>query len=169
MEGSSHAKPSSIRSSVSIEHRLVTDRQTDGRTQGHGQYRGCIASRGKNRPGAGELHRSKQQQCQLHADDHLNRLHLLCINHIDKTRRSDIYAGRRVVKHRSGVCLSVPSGIYSNGLPRGESLTTRPSYVSVVLCEADTVVSLLQTRPIGLHCVPPKRPPFYFFNSSVTN
>ena len=37
---------------VSVEHRLVTDRQTDrqtdGQTQGHGQYRGCIASRGKN-------------------------------------------------------------------------------------------------------------------------
>ena len=28
-EGSSHAKASSIRSAVSIEHRLVTERQTD--------------------------------------------------------------------------------------------------------------------------------------------
>ena len=36
-------KPSSIRSVVSIEHRLVTDTDT-----GHGQYRGYIASRGKN-------------------------------------------------------------------------------------------------------------------------
>ena len=34
---------------VSVELRLVTDRQTDRRTDtGHGQYRGCIASRGKN-------------------------------------------------------------------------------------------------------------------------
>ena len=37
---------------VLVELRLVTDRQTDGRsdgqTQGHGYYRGCIASRGKN-------------------------------------------------------------------------------------------------------------------------
>jgi len=36
-------KPSSIRSAVSVELRLVTD----GETQGHGKYRGCIASRGK--------------------------------------------------------------------------------------------------------------------------
>jgi len=34
---------------LAVELRLVTDRQTDGRTQGHGYYRGCIASRGKNR------------------------------------------------------------------------------------------------------------------------
>ena len=38
-------KHSSIRSAVSIENRLVTD--TDGQTQAHGQYRGCLASRGK--------------------------------------------------------------------------------------------------------------------------
>ena len=38
-------KTSSILSAVSIEHRLVTDRQRDTR---HDQYRGCIASRGKN-------------------------------------------------------------------------------------------------------------------------
>jgi len=41
-----------LRLAVLVEHRLVTDRQTDGRTdrqtQGHGLYRGCIASRGKN-------------------------------------------------------------------------------------------------------------------------
>jgi len=37
-------KPSSIRSFVLIEHRLVPY----GRTQAHGQYRGCKASRGKN-------------------------------------------------------------------------------------------------------------------------
>ena len=36
-----------LRSAVLVEHRLVTDRQMDGRTWGHGQYRGCIASRGK--------------------------------------------------------------------------------------------------------------------------
>jgi len=41
-------KTSSIRSAVSIEHQLVTD-GTDGQTQAHGWYRGCIASRGKNR------------------------------------------------------------------------------------------------------------------------
>ena len=33
-----------LRLAVLVEHRLVTDRQT----QGHGQYRGCIASRVKN-------------------------------------------------------------------------------------------------------------------------
>ena len=43
-------KTSSIRSSVSIEHRLVTDRHRHTRTQAHGYYRGCIASRGKNAP-----------------------------------------------------------------------------------------------------------------------
>ena len=32
-----------------VEHRLVTDTDKDGRTQAHGWYRGCIASRGKNR------------------------------------------------------------------------------------------------------------------------
>ena len=37
VEGSSTPKKTSlIRSSVSIEHRLVTDRQTDGHTQAHG-------------------------------------------------------------------------------------------------------------------------------------
>ena len=36
-----------LRLAVLVEQRLVTDRQTDGRTQGHGWYRGCIASRGK--------------------------------------------------------------------------------------------------------------------------
>ena len=36
-----------LRLAVIVEHRLVADRQTDRRTQGHGQYRGCIASRGK--------------------------------------------------------------------------------------------------------------------------
>ena len=51
MEGSSHAKISSIRSAVSIELRLVTDRnrQTDRRTQGHGySTRASIASSGQN-------------------------------------------------------------------------------------------------------------------------
>jgi len=42
-----------LRLAVLVDLRLDTDRQTDGRTdrqtQGHGQYRGCIASRGKNR------------------------------------------------------------------------------------------------------------------------
>jgi len=42
-------KSSSIRSAVSIEHRLVTDRRRDGQTQAHGWYRRCIRSRGKNR------------------------------------------------------------------------------------------------------------------------
>ena len=37
-----------VRLAVLVELRLVTDRQTDGRTQGHGQFRRCIASRGKN-------------------------------------------------------------------------------------------------------------------------
>ena len=41
-----------LRLAVLVELRLVTDRQTDRRTdrrrQGHGQYRGCIASRRKN-------------------------------------------------------------------------------------------------------------------------
>ena len=41
-------KTSSVRSAVSIEHRLVTDRHRQTRTQAHGEYRGCIASRGKN-------------------------------------------------------------------------------------------------------------------------
>ena len=36
----------SLRFVVLVELRLVTD--TDRRTQGHGLYRGCIASRGKN-------------------------------------------------------------------------------------------------------------------------
>jgi len=45
------SKTSSIRSAVSIEHRLVTD----GRTQAHGQYRGCIASRGRNTTSAAEV------------------------------------------------------------------------------------------------------------------
>ena len=41
-----------LRFAVLVEHRLVTDghrqTQTDRQTQAHGQYRGCIASRGKN-------------------------------------------------------------------------------------------------------------------------
>jgi len=39
-------------SPVLVEHRLVsdTDRQTDGRTQGHSIYHASIASRGKNVP-----------------------------------------------------------------------------------------------------------------------
>ena len=41
-----------LRLAVLVEHRLVTDgrtdRQTDRQTQGHGQYRGCLASRGKD-------------------------------------------------------------------------------------------------------------------------
>ena len=41
-------KISSIRSAVSTEHRLVPD----GQTQAHGEYRGCIASRGKNEKSA---------------------------------------------------------------------------------------------------------------------
>jgi len=36
-----------LRFAVLVEHRLVTDGRTDGQTQGHGSYRGCIASRGK--------------------------------------------------------------------------------------------------------------------------
>ena len=39
---------SSIRSSVLVELRLVTDTDRHRQTQAHGQYRGCIASRGKN-------------------------------------------------------------------------------------------------------------------------
>ena len=41
-------KTSSIRSAVLVEHRLVTDGHRHRRTQAHGYYRGCIASRGKN-------------------------------------------------------------------------------------------------------------------------
>ena len=37
-----------LRLPVLVELRLVTDGRTDRRTQGHGWYRGCIASRGKN-------------------------------------------------------------------------------------------------------------------------
>jgi len=37
-----------LRLAVLVEHRLVTDRRTDGQTQGHGWYRRCMASRGKN-------------------------------------------------------------------------------------------------------------------------
>ena len=37
-----------LRLAVLVENRLVTDGQTDGQTQGHGYYRGCIASRGNN-------------------------------------------------------------------------------------------------------------------------
>ena len=39
-----------LRFAVLVKHRLVTDgqTQTDGRTQAHSQYCGCIASRGKN-------------------------------------------------------------------------------------------------------------------------
>jgi len=37
-----------LRLGVLVEHRLVTDRETDGQTQGRSIYRGCIASRGKN-------------------------------------------------------------------------------------------------------------------------
>ena len=40
-----------LRLAVLVELRLVTDRQTDRQTQGHGQYRGCIASSGKNNIG----------------------------------------------------------------------------------------------------------------------
>ena len=41
-----------LRLAVLVELRLVTDtdRQTDGQTHAHGQYRGCIASRGNNLP-----------------------------------------------------------------------------------------------------------------------
>ena len=46
-------KPSSIRPVVSIQYRLVTDRRTDGRTDGWSHddtiYRASIASRGKKR------------------------------------------------------------------------------------------------------------------------
>ena len=49
-----------LRFSVLVEHRLVSDRQTqtqtDRRTQAHGYYRGCIALRGKN----AEFDRSKK-------------------------------------------------------------------------------------------------------------
>jgi len=38
-----------LRLTVLVEHRTPTcDGQTDGRTQGHGQYGGCLASCGKN-------------------------------------------------------------------------------------------------------------------------
>ena len=37
-----------LRLAVLVEHRLVIDGRTDGQTQGHGWYRGCIASHGKN-------------------------------------------------------------------------------------------------------------------------
>ena len=37
-----------LRLAVLVELRLVTDRQTDRQTRADGQYRGCIASRGKN-------------------------------------------------------------------------------------------------------------------------
>ena len=37
-----------LRLAVFVELRLVTDRRTRTQTQAHGQYRGCIASRGKN-------------------------------------------------------------------------------------------------------------------------
>jgi len=43
LEGSSRAKTSAIRSAVSTEHRLVTDRQTDGHMH---TTRASIASRG---------------------------------------------------------------------------------------------------------------------------
>jgi len=46
VEGSSRAKTSSIRSAVSIEHRLVTDRHRP--MVSRPKYRGCLASRGKN-------------------------------------------------------------------------------------------------------------------------
>jgi len=42
-------KTSSIRSAVSIEHRLVTDTDTDGHRLTASTYRGCTASRGKTR------------------------------------------------------------------------------------------------------------------------
>ena len=45
-------KTSSIHPAVSIEHRLVTDRQTDGQMDGHRAIAGTrasIASRGKKR------------------------------------------------------------------------------------------------------------------------
>ena len=44
-----------LRLAVLVEHRLVTDKQTDRQTQGHGMYRGCIASRGKKRSDAPDL------------------------------------------------------------------------------------------------------------------
>jgi len=37
-----------LRLAVLVEHRLVTDRQTDRQTQGHSIYRRCTASCGKN-------------------------------------------------------------------------------------------------------------------------
>ena len=37
-----------LRLAVLVELRFVADRRTDRQTQGHGQYRGCMASRGKN-------------------------------------------------------------------------------------------------------------------------
>ena len=37
-----------LRLAVLVELRLVTNRRTDRQTQGHGQYRGRIASCGKN-------------------------------------------------------------------------------------------------------------------------
>ena len=37
-----------LRLAVLVEHRLVTDRQTDRQTQGHSIYRTGIGSRGKN-------------------------------------------------------------------------------------------------------------------------
>jgi len=38
-----------IHLAILVEHRLVTDGQTDGRTQGHSIYRASTASRGKIR------------------------------------------------------------------------------------------------------------------------
>jgi len=48
-------KTSSIRSVVLVELRLVTDGQTQTDTGSWLQYRGCIASRGKNWAVVGQL------------------------------------------------------------------------------------------------------------------
>jgi len=48
VEGSLHAKTSSIRPVVSTQYRLVADGRTDGQRNDDSIYRASIASRGKN-------------------------------------------------------------------------------------------------------------------------
>jgi len=48
VEGSSHAK-NQLDSFSRFSRTPTCDRQTDRQTQAHGYYRGCLASRGKNR------------------------------------------------------------------------------------------------------------------------
>ena len=50
-----------LRLAVLVEHRLVTDTDRQTRTQAHGWYRACIASRGKNRePGPTDRQTDRQ-------------------------------------------------------------------------------------------------------------